>query len=161
MSIIVTQFTRKLLAQSIEQVSEHQDAIAQAMAQHLASDLVGSVRDRPQRSASMLVDLLISQAHWLAETGECLGLGYEHAMLVEQKVGTREFTPFGDKLAQVLPSLVPAYRAHAVTSAWCDAYWGIILSMPRSSPESSSHVSRPVSATAEVGVGPSRVRCCC
>lgn len=130
MSFIITEHTRQTIARSMADVSQHQSQLAEAMSRSLEGS--GRMVAEVEHSAGMLVDLMISQAHSLASKGKWLGLDHEQAALIEQKIGAREFTPFGDRLAEVLPSVVPACREPMVTSAWCDVFWTIVLSLPRS-----------------------------
>lgn len=131
MPVFFNHHTRKVLDQSIEDVVAHQEAAVSLMTRHLTSEVVGSPRDQITRSTSSLFALLIDQAESLARTGECSELDEAASLLASNGVSARDFSPFGCKLAEVLPSAVPACRRRIVTSAWCDAFWSIMLSMPR------------------------------
>lgn len=142
MSVIVTEHTRQMLAQSMWDVAQHQDELSTVISRALMAKATGRPRRQVERSAALLVDLLISQAHALVQTGDCLGLDYEQSMLVQQGVDERELAPFGDTLAEALSAVVPAGRNPGVKSAWCDAFWSIVLSLPRLSPASCARADR-------------------
>lgn len=133
MSVKVTEHTRQMLAQSMWDVAQKQVELTKVIARNLQMEESERPRQHVERSVALLVDLLISQAHSLVEKGHCLGLDHEQSILSQEDVGTRELAPFGDGLAEALPTVVPACRKAHVTSAWCDAFWGIVLSLPRPS----------------------------
>ena len=132
MSVIITEHTRQVLAQSMWDVAQHQNELSAVITRALMAEVTKRPQLQVERSAALLVDLLISQAHALVQTGNCLGLDYEQSMLVQQGVHECELTPFGDTLAQAISTVVPAGRNPDVRSAWCDAFWSIVLSLPRS-----------------------------
>lgn len=144
MSVIVTEHTRQVLAQSMWDVAQHQDELSTVITRALMTEVTERPRRQVERSAALLVDLLISQAHALVQTGNCLGLDYEQSLLVQQGVDERELTPFGDTLAEAISTVVPTGRNPDVKSAWCDAFWSIVLSLPRGSAATSVRADRSI-----------------
>ncbi len=128
MSFIITEHTRQTIAQSLAEVSQHQIQLARTMAKSLREP--GREIAEVEQSADLLVDMMISQAHSLVAQRKWLGLDHEQLVLVSHEIGARDFTPFGDRLADVLSSVVPPCREPSVASAWCDVFWAIVLSLP-------------------------------
>ena len=127
MSAAISEHTRKYLSQSLPLVQQHKQHLVNRMEANLrAGEPEGEPYGQSEVAAMILVDLLLSQARHLSESGGLADLrdvAAEHRTLA---ISGRHYSRFGDALVPVLRDLLGSKVPRGVTSAWCDTFWTLI-----------------------------------
>lgn len=126
MSPILSERTRQMLSQSLPLVQTHKHEVIDRMQACLELAEPDQDPGQPEINAKILVEMLVSQARHLLETGELDDLAHipsEHAAL---KITGRTYSRFGDVLVPILKDVLGTNVPSAVPGAWIDIFWSVI-----------------------------------
>ena len=125
MSSPVSDRTRSLLARSLPLVQQRKDLLVERIAHRLAAALRDVAPSRSEAAAAALVDLLVSEAKRLVQSGALgrLDFAEQHRAL---DIDGRHYSCFGDALVPILRDLLPPSVPREVAGAWCDTFWAVL-----------------------------------
>ena len=137
MSSPVSDRTRSLLSRSLPLVQQRRDLLVERMERSLAAETERKAFGQAGLTATMLVDLLVTQVRSLVESAAFAPLDEiadEHRRL---DITGRHYSRFGDALVPILRDLLGATVPREVAAAWCDSFWAILRAaqpVPETSP---------------------------
>lgn len=127
MSAAISELTRKNLSQSLSLVEPRKEDLVDRMEASLRTgEPDDEAHGQSETVATILVDLLLTQARNLVNSGELADLrdvGAAHRGLT---ISGRHYSRFGDALVPILKDLLGSNVPSGVTSAWCDTFWTVI-----------------------------------
>ena len=126
MSPLLSERTRQMLSQSLPLFQAHKHEVIDRMQACLELAEPDQKPGQSEINAMILVEMLVTQARHLLETGELDDLDHipnEHASL---QITGRTYSRFGDVLVPILKDALGPNVPSAVPGAWCDTFWSII-----------------------------------
>jgi hemoglobin-like flavoprotein len=126
MSPLLSERTRQMLSQSLPLIQAHKHDVIDRMQAYLELAEPDQNPGQSEINAMILVEMLITQARHLLDTGEYDDLAHvpnEHAAL---QITGRTYSRFGDVLVPILKDVLGPNVPSAVPGAWIDMFWSVI-----------------------------------
>jgi hypothetical protein len=130
MTTIENPVNKDALSRSLPLVRQHQHALIERLAYSMGEALQDGSPLGREEVAATLAELLIGQVERLADSGtigRLDGVAQAHRAL---GIDGRHYSRFGDSLVPILVDLLGPNVPREIPSAWCDAFWLVIRSIP-------------------------------